>query len=354
MSHRTLEMGISAIQNNSLAEGARLLRIALKSGELAPPMRAIAYLWLAETQTETQQKRASYAEALAADPANAEAQQRLTKLLTAELPAVPQTAAAQGGINIAEHLAHIVAGPNGAGTAFFVAQEGILATTRYVVGGLQQVTVELHNGKQLTGKVVRAHIDLDLTLIRVDHNPGSLLPVTSQTRIAEEAPLTAVTYDGETIRTTERPTHRVLADHWIPTTATRLIDAGGNPIFDEKNYVVGMMTKNTSRTSAHLFGLHIAAILRAVEAFGREARAAVRIYCPECGNNSAALGAGFYYCDQCGSVTPAARAMARAPIPGEEAYYETGRVQCTACGSFAGIYRDACLRCGEIQQTQGT
>jgi hypothetical protein len=110
-----------------------------------------------------------------------------------------------------------------------------------------------------------------------------------------------------------------------------------------------MMTKNTSRTSAHVFGVHISAILRALEAYGREIRSARRIYCPECGNNSAALGAGFFYCDQCGSVIPAARDLQRVPIPGAEAYYETSRDRCTACGSFAGIYHNACLRCGEQQ-----
>src|SRR5262249_45339335 len=156
--------------------------------------------------------------------------------------AVPQAAAQGSGINIADQVARILGGPNGTGTAFFVSQEGILATTRYVVGGLEQVTVEMHNGRQVPGQGGRAYIDLDLTLVHVGHQPSSLLPVTSQSRIAEEAKLTAVTYDGDEIRTSERPTHRVLADHWIPTMATRLLDAGGNPIFDEKNYLVGMMT----------------------------------------------------------------------------------------------------------------
>ncbi len=71
-----------------------------------------------------------------------------------------------------------------------------------------------------------------------------------------------------------------MAAHWIPTTATRLIDAGGNPIFDDKNYLVGMMTKNTSRTSGHMFGVHVAAIRRMVEQYSREAQAEKRIYCP--------------------------------------------------------------------------
>ena len=210
MSHRTLEMGIAAVQRNSPAEGARLIRIALKSGELAPDVRAIAYLWLAETQTDPQQKRALYGEALAADPNNAEARQRLATLLTAQLPAAPalatqtqQVAVAGGqasaqpvGVNIADHVAHVIGGPNGASTAFFVSA-GVLATTRHVVGGLQQMTCELHDGRQLTGYVVRAFTDLDLTLIRIEHDPGSLLPITPLPRVPDNAPLTIVTYEGE-------------------------------------------------------------------------------------------------------------------------------------------------------------
>ena len=360
MSHRTLEMGIAAVQHNSLAEGARLIRIALKSGELAPEVRAIAYLWLAETQTDPQQKRVYYGEALAADPSNAEARQRLATLLTAQLPAAPASATQtqqvaavgvpSGGVNIADHVAHIIGGPNGASTAFFVAP-GVLATTRFVVGGLQQVTVELHLGQQLTGYVVRAFTDLDLTLIRVEHDPGSLLPITPLPRVPDNAPLTIVTYEGEIVRSAQRPTHRVMAAHWIPTTATRLIDAGGDPIFDDKNYLVGMMTKNTSRTSGHMFGVHVAAIRRMVDQYTREAQAEKRIYCPDCGNASRAAGAGFFYCEQCGGITPPALNMQRYPIPQAEAYYPTGKIRCVVCGSTAGLYQNVCLRCGSSQRT---
>ncbi len=364
MSHRTLEMGIAAVQRGSTAEGARLIRIAIKNGELSPQMRAIAYLWLAETQSDPQQKRASYGEALAADPASAEARARLASLLTAELPSAPITPTVkatqtqqlavvppqQGSVNIADHVAHIIGGPNGPGTAFFVAPEGILATTRHVVGGLTQVTVELHVGRQVTGTVVRAYSELDLTLIYVDHAPGGLLPITPLPRVPDETPLTIVTYTGEILKSTERPTNRVMAAYWIPTSATRLLDAGGSPMFDERNYLVGMMTRNTSRTSAHLFGLHISIIRRMVDTYLREARAESRAYCPSCGNNSRAVGAGYFYCEVCGSVSPQAQALPRYPIPQAEAFYESGRIRCAVCGSLAGIYNNACLRCGQPQR----
>ena len=63
----------------------------------------------------------------------------------------------------------------------------------------------------------------------------------------------------------------------------------------------------------------------------------------------AAVGAGFFYCEQCGSTTPQARAMTRYPIPQADAYYETGRIRCTVCGSLAGIYNNTCVRCGQPQ-----
>jgi hypothetical protein len=120
-------------------------------------------------------------------------------------------------------------------------------------------------------------------------------------------------------------------------------------MFDDRNYLVGMMTRNTSRTSAHLFGLHISMIRRVLDTYLREARAESRVYCPNCGNNSRAVGAGYFYCEACGGVTPAAQNVARYPIPQAEAFYESGRVRCTVCGSLAGIYNNACLRCGSPQ-----
>ncbi len=360
MSQRMLEMGIAAVQRGSAAEGARLIRIAIKSGELSPQMRAIAYLWLAETQSDPQQKRVSYGEATAADPNNAEAQKRLASLLTAQLPSSvlatvqtaqvsPAQAAAQPGINLADYVAHVIGGPNGPGTAFFVAQNGILATTRHVVGGLQQVTVELHVGRQLPGTVIRAYTDLDLTLIYVEYSLPALLPITPMPVVADNTPLTIIAYDGESIRSAQRPTNRVMPTYWIPTTATRLVDAGGDPIFDERNYLVGMMTRDTSRTSAHMFGLHIAAIRRMVDAYLTESQGERRVYCPDCGNASRAAGAGFFYCEQCGATIPQAQNVNRYPIPQADAYYQPNHVHCTVCGSTGGIYNGVCLRCGQPQ-----
>ena len=143
MPHRSLELGITAIQAGSTVEGARLIRIALKSDKLADDLRAIAYLWLAEIEPDQQRKRALYGEALRVDPNNEEARARLARLMSAQLPplsaatpaqtppqaisvgtqyAAPLQAAPQhpsvpaSGFNVADHVANIIGGPNGPGT----------------------------------------------------------------------------------------------------------------------------------------------------------------------------------------------------------------------------------------------
>lgn len=362
---RILEQGIDAMQAGSLAEGARLIRIALKTGALEPDMQAIGFVWLAEVETTPARKRARYQQALAADPGNAEAKARLNRLLTERLPPaaapLPQTAAEipaaapvqptapSGPVNVAEHLASITGGPNGPGTGFFVLPDGVLATTRRVIGGLERVTVSLHNGRQLTGAVIRSLPALDLAFVRIDERVSGLLPVTPLPRVPGEAPLFLFHYSGEVLQAAQRPTQRVLPAHWIPTTFDQVLDAGGGPIFDANGHLVGMITNDTGRTSDYRYGLHIAAIRANLEAVYEELRGDQRTYCPACGGLSRAGGAGFAWCESCGAVLPHAQQSARYPQPAANRYYDLNAGLCTACGSAAGIYQGLCLRCGTAQ-----
>lgn len=365
MTQKALELGISAIQGGSLSEGARLIRIALKSGELPPDMRAIAYLWMAETNPDPAHKRAAYNEALNADPNNAEARARLAALLTAGLPsASPVQAygasptatgtypAAAQSFNVADYLARVIDGPNGAGTAVFVLQEGILATTRRVVGGLERVTIETYAGGQVVGTVVRGFTEMDLALIAVEQRPAALLPVTPTPRVPDDSPLTVVSYEGEVTRGQQRATKRNMPAHWIPTSITHLNDAGGDVIFDDKNYLVGIMTRNTSLASnSTYFGIHISVIRRLAENYLREIRAERRRYCPNCGNASRATGVGYFYCEQCGAPSPESREQRRYPVPQAMSLYESGaKSPCINCGATVGYQNNRCLRCGADQR----
>lgn len=371
MLHRSLELGITALQAGSTAEGARLIRIALKSGKLTDELRGIAYLWLAEVEKDPQQKRAYYNEALNADPNNPEARQRLAHLLSSQLPPLPTTTAPVAAahtatapiapasvsnvsgtsFNVADYVANVIGGPNGPGTAFYVSADGVLATTRFVVGSSERVTVELHMGRQLTGQVIRAYPEYDLAFIRIDHHLDAVLPISPMPRVADETPLIAVTYAGEMQRGKQRPTKRALANQWISTTYTNLADTGGDPIFDERNYLIGMMTRNTGRQSNFLYAIHITAIRRCLEIYQQESVVEVRTYCPSCGGHSRAGGAGYFYCESCGSILTQALHLPRYPVPQAEVFYGTSGVQCTRCGARAGFYKGRCLRCGQPPQT---
>lgn len=365
MTTKILDMAILAIQQQSLVEGARLLRIALK-GEmgtpLSPEMRAVAYLWLAETTPDGAEKRRFLGAAVQADAHNVDARQRLAALLsptataTGTLPVVapqvaPYRAPATTGyatpVNIADYVAQIIGGPKGPGTAVFIA-DFIVATTRATVGALDRVTVGVHPSRQIAGTVVRAFIDLDLAFVRVDQRLAAQLPITPLPRLPEDAKLYALTFDGETLQTRQRATKRILAPHWIPTDLTELPDTGGEPLFDERGHLAGIMTRNSSRATTHLHGLHIAAIRRALEMYLREA-AERRVYCSACGVGSRAFAAGLYHCEVCGALAPSLPDVARTPQPAAASYEAVG-ARCVHCGATVGLYQDRCLRCGQEQR----
>ncbi|MGQ9908098.1 MAG: S1 family peptidase [Candidatus Flexifilum sp.] len=367
MSAKILDMGIRALQAGSRAEGIRLIRIALKQNALPAELRAIAYLWLAETSGDAAERVRYLGLAVSADPNNADARARLAQALTPDptpppvtLPETgplspphgtpqpgPAAAAAPPGpasrVNAADYVARIIGGPAGAGTGVLL-DDGFVATTRHIVGSLERLTVEFHGVGQMPAVVVRSSPELDLALLRVDHRVPTLIPITPLARVPDDAPLTAVSFTGAMIEGRQRPTRRAMAAHWIPTTITRLPDAGGDLLFDEQLYLVGLLTDNTSRTSEHRFGLHISAIRHALDALRSETRERRR-YCSACGSASRAGGAGLYYCEICGATLPEAVALQRQPIAGAEAYYPRG-ARCARCGGEAGFYGGHCLRCG--------
>jgi hypothetical protein len=389
-----MEQGIAAIQVGNLTEGARLLRIALKSNMLTGSLRATACLWLAETNPDAEFKRTCYQDALAADPDNQDAKQRLATLLASQLPPtpIPQPAsaytpppapltygppavapgtgqlgsstsvpgsgpsapaqpAAAGTIQPTPtyQIAGVIGGPNGPGTAFFVMREGVLATTRYVVGGLEHVTIELENRRQLLGRVVRSYPEFDLAFVVVEQQVSDLMSISPLRQVPDHARLRAVSYGGQAASGKKRATKRILAAQWFPTDIRQPPDAGGNPVFDDNNYLLGMLTKNIDRSSGCVYGLHITAINRFVEQFRQEMNTNRKVvYCPGCGALSQAAAEGGYYCEICGSILPQSRNITRLPQPQFVGFYVVNdRITCTHSGANVGFHNGKCLRCGQ-------
>lgn len=378
-SHRSLQQGIEAIRAGNPQAGARLIRIALKDETITGELRAAGEIWLASTSRDPAFRIACYERALDADPGNHIAQHRLATLLTPPdepaaaapppPPTMPETWPASGATQPSQavdppptnapppatasyHIVGILGGPLGPGSGFFVGQNGVIATTRSVVGSEQNVTVELETQRQLRGRVIRAHPEMDLAFVHVEQPVSDLLPVTPFPDIAPDTTLRAISYNTQTIVGHRRDTSRALQPHWFPTDIAliQLPDAGGCPIFGEQNYLVGMLTRNISSSSAYVFGLHIATIRRTYELYLRDTQNAAHEYCVACGFISRAAAAGGYYCEHCGAAMPRYRGPAsrRVPLPQTSAFYEEDAPSaCPVCRSRAGFHNGVCLRCGQ-------
>lgn len=358
MPYQTLEQGIAAIQQGQFDKGARMVESALKYDQIQGPLRAVAYLWLAEARPGIQDKLDCYNAALAADPNNSHAQQRLAQLMAAHLPQTsplpsaplppPDSAPGVVSFDAAYRVVRVWGGPNGPGTGYFVTLDGLLATTRYVVGVSETVQLELAHGQAHAGVVVRAFPALDLALIHTGLAVSRLSPVTQGMQIPPNTPLNALVYsNGQHTGECRETRSRIPAD-WFPTTFEQSLDAGGAPVFDSQNHLVGMLTRNTNRSSSYLFGLYVHAVYRSVDQYRQEVSAGAGIYCPHCGYFSHVGGMGGFYCERCGAVLPRV-SEARRPLPQLAAYYgETLQKSCPnpVCKAQVGYYNGKCLRCG--------
>ncbi|MCU0496757.1 MAG: serine protease [Anaerolineae bacterium] len=402
----TIQQGILTIQEGNLDEGARLIRIGLRDPRVSGTDRAIALVWLAETFADNERKIRTYNEALQADANNAPAKERLNALMTAGLPAMnprstgeitlpnpppaakpilpnlptptpipppmatpvnlpPQPTFNAGGVGAVSpnfpnvspsqnmvffRTVGILDGPHGVATGFFVTPNGIIATTRYAVSGMENVVIALDSTRQLMGRVIRSFPDLDLALIYLDVTLSQLLPFSTQTALPENLDISAFAHSGQIARGRHRSTKRDLKSHWFATTIRQLPDAGGNPVFDDRNYLIGMLTRNTSRSSPDVFALRLNVILQQVELYKQDLQLnANRSYCPSCGSLSQAALYGAFYCEFCGSVLPNARSHQRYPVPQASALYnELSQRPCRnkSCGVRIGYYNGKCLRCG--------
>lgn len=415
---RSFQQGIAAIEAQRYDEGRRLLRIALEDNTLSGSLRATAMMWLAEISNDSQEKIRYYTEALSIDPANELAQQRMAELLrppanrqvpaaaptspdnplvrpqppapvfqppgvtltpaigaetvpiqppvyqkpvtgTLTMPSVPQNlftpVAAQQNATAAYQIVGISGGSNGPGSGFFISKDGLIATTRFVIGGLESVTVETETRRQMPGQVVRSFPDLDIAFVYINQPITDLLPVSPFPSIPDNAPITALTHGGKMVAGRKRETGRAIAPHLFPTDIVQVPDAGGCPIFDERYYLVGMLTRNISSSSSYVYGIHISAIRRALDLFYSEMRATnQRMYCHSCGFVSHAAGSGGHYCENCGSTMPHAANVQRFPTPQLTMFYaENNPTACPHCYARAGFYNGLCLRCGRGEKAAG-
>ena len=243
-------------------------------------------------------------------------------------------------------------GSNGAGSGVFVTADGLVATTRYVVGGSDQLSVGLDTGQEMPAQVVRSYPEFDLALLQVNVIlerawPPSPLPV-----IADNENFTVVSFNGSSLRGYKRKSRHQAAQHWIPTSMStaQVPDAGGAAIFDSNNYLLGILTRNHSRATGLVYGLHISHIYACVTQYIQDRQQLPNAgYCIHCGNMTRAQNYGGYYCETCGAVLPGFEDIERQQITTPQLlniYNENLSRTCPNCSAKAGFHNSKCLRCG--------
>lgn len=351
MSLDEIQQGIDAVRDGDIQRGEMLLRRGLQSPNIANDVRAIALMWLAETNPSIQFKIQCYQAALSADPSNADIRRRLGELVAsqspppgAQPPAPPGTKGSTpsdpppnlpgykqpDNANVSRLWEFGVrGGPNGIGTGFMVVRNGLVATARFVVGSVTEVVLLTRDGREIDGKVVRSYPRYDLAFIRARLNVPYLRDMSLTNGVKPRTRLIVDDYTEQRARGKCNFVGTSTPEGWFHTTFPSDLPPSftGAPIMDERNDLVGMLTRNTVRDGSpregQLYGLHVSLIRRKIEAYHAEMDADPnRVYCGTCGCLSKAGTEGFFYCETCGAVLPFARRIRRTPHPEAYIYYE--------------------------------
>lgn len=308
---REIDTALYELQHGHTEPARERLRRIIRTPSNPRQDRAQAWVALADAFFTTVEKRVCLTMAMELDPQNPEAYKRLSRLTmppppgmapprpTAPLSALPR--AAKTPLVGYFPTIGIFDGPNGAGTGFFVTEGGLVATTRHVVGGCLNVTLEFSPGQRARGSVVWSSATIDLALIETQYSVSSLMNLASGVSVLTDQYVTAHFYGNQAIQGRGRASHSRIPEGWFGTDIESVWDAGGSPITNRDNAVIGMLTRNHTRSSAALFGLSLATILAyAQRVESRLMDSLPRRYCPSCGQ-SAWMELNAFYCHHCGA-----------------------------------------------------
>jgi serine protease Do len=142
--------------------------------------------------------------------------------------------------------------PVAMGSGFVIDKEGRIVTNYHVVDGAEEVTVTLHDGKELTGKVIGKDEATDLALVKVDADAAELHPVTfaDSDRVRVGDPVIAIgspfglggTVTAGIVSAEHREIGAGRYDDFLQIDAPINRGNSGGPTFDLKGEVIGVNT----------------------------------------------------------------------------------------------------------------
>ena len=325
-------------------QAATKLRTLLAAGELDAAGQAAAHVWLAEVSDDAAYRLHCLQNALACTPDNLHIQQGIQALL-AKKPPAPNLPSAPS-LPSFPRVVGIDGGANGAASAVFVTKAGVLATTSYALGGARDLTISLGDGRRLAGKLLRRFPGLDLALAEAPLRLEGSLAIAPAHSLAVGQELFALGFEG-----TRLPTAlgELGAGQWLETSLpiAKLPDAGGNPLYNARGGLLGIMTRNRANG-----GMALALKMSSILALARQAQRdrqmqAGACCCPACGGLARAPIYGGHNCEACGATLPVATKPSAAQADELKQLYAGAASQpCAHCGAQVGFHGGRCLRCG--------
>ncbi|MDE2776169.1 MAG: hypothetical protein OXI77_09540 [Chloroflexota bacterium] len=350
-----LRHAIELMQDGEVAPAVDLLNRLVGDSTLDDKGRAAAYVWLAEARADSAFKIRCLEQALAHDPDNRQIRQGLGQLAAerAKPGKLPPTGNHHRHAKLAEAplVIGIVGGLNGPASGAFVNSAGLIATTSYAIGGAERVTVTLDAERRLAGVVVRRLPTHDLALIETTLGTGRKQSAAPPTMIAENTSFIALGYGGARLRGALARHSSAGARQWLRTTIppAQMLDAGGNPLYDEYGQILGLLTRNVDGAGNALAASfsHVASLAEQLQR-DRQLMPESR-YCAACGSLTRAALYGGRHCETCGAAKALDHTEAALPpqIDKLAALYreDVGR-PCVHCGARVGGCDGRCLRCG--------
>ena len=162
---------IELMKTGDLQPAVALLQQAVDDTDLDEHGRAVACIWLAETQDDVGFKIGCLRQALRHEPGNPQIQQELDQLHSTMMERHSGTwepTSAPNGVRLARAplVLGIAGGANGRGSGIFINREGLVATTATVVGSALAVSIGCGNAQAVPGQVIRRYPESDLALIQ--------------------------------------------------------------------------------------------------------------------------------------------------------------------------------------------
>ena len=353
----TLRRAIQMVQDGDRAPAAAMLERLVADDELDKRGQAAALVWLAETRDDPVFKRGCLERALTCQPDNDNIRQALRHQRETpsapkpQLPVLPSRECKTLELDYVPEVAGVEGGVNAPASGVFVNDRGLLATTSYALGSVVKAQIRIGGAQSILGSVVRRFPLYDLALISAPVRLARKPALSPPTLAPQSGSVLALSAAGARLRGQLVAPENGIERHWLRTTLppVTLPDAGGNPLYDERGQLIGLLTRNVD-AQGNAMGISVAQMSLLIERT-RQARKLHpgAAYCPSCGGLTRARLYGGRSCEICGAALAVDRGQGKRPAQREKLlhlYGERRSAPCPHCGARVGRYRRQCLRCG--------